>query len=131
MWKKKYTVNTFQMHCTPTTAERVCARLHTHKKKYIHRNLACFLLWPVSCLLVSSFCLSIPCCSGQVPFGPMAFMPGKLVHSNEVTVLLGDNWFAKCSAKQAEKIVDHRMKCESPFKSCDAPTVQRRWHVCV
>ncbi|XP_077372750.1 unconventional prefoldin RPB5 interactor 1 isoform X1 [Festucalex cinctus] len=46
----------------------------------------------------------------MVPFGPMAFMPGKLVHSNEVTVLLGDNWFAKCSAKQAEKIVDHRMK---------------------
>ncbi|XP_054633312.1 unconventional prefoldin RPB5 interactor 1 isoform X2 [Dunckerocampus dactyliophorus] len=46
----------------------------------------------------------------MVPFGPLAFMPGKLVHSNEVTVLLGDNWFAKCSAKQAEKIVDHRMK---------------------
>lgn len=48
----------------------------------------------------------------QVPFGPLAFMPGKLVHTNEVTVLLGDNWFAKCSAKQAQKIVDHRMKCE-------------------
>lgn len=39
-------------------------------------------------------------------------MPGKLVHTNEVTALLGDNWFAKCSAKQAQKIVDHRMKCE-------------------
>uniref|UniRef100_A0A2I3G7A7 URI1 prefoldin like chaperone n=1 Tax=Nomascus leucogenys TaxID=61853 RepID=A0A2I3G7A7_NOMLE len=37
----------------------------------------------------------------MVPFGPFAFMPGKLVHSNEVTVLLGDHWFAKCSAKQA------------------------------
>ncbi|KAM7396422.1 hypothetical protein PAMP_019461 [Pampus punctatissimus] len=45
----------------------------------------------------------------MVPFGPLAFMPGKLVHTNEVTVLLGDNWFAKCSAKQAQKIVDHRM----------------------
>ncbi|XP_063053290.1 unconventional prefoldin RPB5 interactor 1 [Engraulis encrasicolus] len=44
----------------------------------------------------------------MVPFGPLAFMPGKLVHTNEVTVLLGDNWFAKCSAKQAEKIVEHR-----------------------
>lgn len=43
----------------------------------------------------------------------MAFMPGKLVHTNEVTVLLGDNWFAKCAAKQAQKIVDHRMKCKS------------------
>lgn len=40
-------------------------------------------------------------------------MPGKLVHTNEVTALLGDNWFAKCSAKQAQKVVDHRMKCES------------------
>ncbi|XP_029378654.1 unconventional prefoldin RPB5 interactor 1 isoform X2 [Echeneis naucrates] len=46
----------------------------------------------------------------MVPFGTLAFMPGKLVHTNEVTVLLGDNWFAKCSAKQAQKIVDHRMK---------------------
>lgn len=46
----------------------------------------------------------------MVPFGPLAFMPGKLVHTNEVTVLLGDNWFAKCSAKQAQNIVDHRMK---------------------
>ncbi|XP_022045326.1 unconventional prefoldin RPB5 interactor 1 [Acanthochromis polyacanthus] len=46
----------------------------------------------------------------MVPFGPLAFMPGKLVHTNEITVLLGDNWFAKCSAKQAQKIVDHRMK---------------------
>ncbi|XP_031139002.1 unconventional prefoldin RPB5 interactor 1 [Sander lucioperca] len=46
----------------------------------------------------------------MVPFGPLAFMPGKLVHTNEVTALLGDNWFAKCSVKQAQKVVDHRMK---------------------
>ncbi|KAK2841998.1 hypothetical protein Q5P01_012198 [Channa striata] len=46
----------------------------------------------------------------MVPFGPLAFMPGKLVHTNEITALLGDNWFAKCSAKQAQKIVHHRMK---------------------
>ncbi|XP_029010830.1 unconventional prefoldin RPB5 interactor 1 [Betta splendens] len=45
----------------------------------------------------------------MVPFGPLAFMPGKLVHTNEVTVLLGDNWFTKCSAKQAQKLIDHRM----------------------
>ncbi|KAM7057775.1 unconventional prefoldin RPB5 interactor 1 isoform 2-T2 [Molossus nigricans] len=44
----------------------------------------------------------------MVPFGPFAFMPGKLVHTNEVTVLLGDNWFAKCSAKQAVGLVQHR-----------------------
>ncbi|KAI3371547.1 hypothetical protein L3Q82_024126, partial [Scortum barcoo] len=46
----------------------------------------------------------------MVPFGRLAFMPGRLVHTNEVTVLLGDNWFAKCSTKQAQKLIDHRMK---------------------
>uniref|UniRef100_A0A8C5SEK1 Protein phosphatase 1 regulatory subunit 19 n=1 Tax=Laticauda laticaudata TaxID=8630 RepID=A0A8C5SEK1_LATLA len=46
----------------------------------------------------------------MVPFGPLAFMPGRLVHTNEVTVLLGDNWFAKCSAKQAGGLVEHRKK---------------------
>ncbi|XP_024055500.1 unconventional prefoldin RPB5 interactor 1 isoform X1 [Terrapene carolina triunguis] len=46
----------------------------------------------------------------MVPFGPLAFMPGKLVHTNEVTVLLGDNWFSKCSAKQAIGLVEHRKK---------------------
>ncbi|XP_017545011.1 unconventional prefoldin RPB5 interactor 1 [Pygocentrus nattereri] len=46
----------------------------------------------------------------MVPFGPLAFMPGKLIHTNELTVLLGDNWFAKCSAKQAQTLVEHRKK---------------------
>ncbi|XP_040537425.1 unconventional prefoldin RPB5 interactor 1 [Gallus gallus] len=46
----------------------------------------------------------------MVPFGPLAFMPGKLVNTNEVTVLLGDNWFSKCSAKQAVELVEHRKK---------------------
>lgn len=35
------------------------------------------------------------------------------MRTNEVTVLLGDNWFAKCSAKQAQAVVDHRMSRES------------------
>uniref|UniRef100_A0A8C8R731 Protein phosphatase 1 regulatory subunit 19 n=1 Tax=Pelusios castaneus TaxID=367368 RepID=A0A8C8R731_9SAUR len=46
----------------------------------------------------------------MVPFGPLAFMPGRLVRTNEVTVLLGDNWFSKCSAKQAIGLVEHRKK---------------------
>ncbi|XP_044520113.1 unconventional prefoldin RPB5 interactor 1 [Gracilinanus agilis] len=46
----------------------------------------------------------------MVPFGPLAFMPGQLVSTNEVTVLLGDNWFCKCSAKQAVGLVEHRKK---------------------
>ncbi|XP_074140940.1 unconventional prefoldin RPB5 interactor 1 [Sminthopsis crassicaudata] len=46
----------------------------------------------------------------MVPFGSLAFMPGQLVNTNEVTVLLGDNWFCKCSAKQAVGLVEHRKK---------------------
>ena len=45
----------------------------------------------------------------QVPFGKLSFMPGQLVHTNEVTVLLGDNWFVDRSAKQATQIVNRRI----------------------
>ena len=48
----------------------------------------------------------------QVPFGRLAFMPGQLHHTNEILVLLGDNWFAMRSAKQASGIVDRRKRCE-------------------
>ncbi|XP_077982431.1 uncharacterized protein LOC144437379 [Glandiceps talaboti] len=44
----------------------------------------------------------------MVPFGSLAFMPGKMVHTNEILVLLGDNWFAERSAKQACEIVQRR-----------------------
>ncbi|XP_060561402.1 unconventional prefoldin RPB5 interactor-like [Ruditapes philippinarum] len=46
----------------------------------------------------------------MVPFGKMAFMPGQLVHTNEILVLLGDNWFVERSAKQASEIVDRRIE---------------------
>ncbi|XP_048253611.1 unconventional prefoldin RPB5 interactor-like [Haliotis rufescens] len=46
----------------------------------------------------------------MVPFGSLAFMPGRLVHTNEVMVLLGDNWFVERSAKQAAEIVSRRIK---------------------
>jgi unconventional prefoldin RPB5 interactor 1 len=42
----------------------------------------------------------------------MAFMPGKIVHTNEVLVLLGDNWFVERSAKQATEIVERRLECK-------------------
>ncbi|XP_067933250.1 unconventional prefoldin RPB5 interactor-like [Watersipora subatra] len=45
----------------------------------------------------------------MVPFGPMAFMPGKLIHTNEILVLLGDNWFADMSAKQSCEVIDRRL----------------------
>ncbi|XP_078365161.1 uncharacterized protein LOC144649523 isoform X2 [Oculina patagonica] len=37
-------------------------------------------------------------------------MPGKLIHTNEIMVLLGDNWFAERSASQALEIVTRRKK---------------------
>ncbi|KAF9080864.1 uri1, prefoldin-like chaperone, partial [Mortierella sp. AM989] len=44
--------------------------------------------------------------SVMVPIGSLAFMPGKLVHTNEILVMLGDNWFVDRSAVQAAEIVD-------------------------
>lgn len=37
-------------------------------------------------------------------------MPGQLVHTNEVMVLLGDNWFVERSAKQASSLIDRRIQ---------------------
>ena len=51
-------------------------------------------------------------CYPQVPFGKFGYMPGKLYHTNEVMVLLGDNWFAKRSARQALEMVERRKQCK-------------------
>ena len=45
-----------------------------------------------------------------VPMGPLAFMEGHLHHTNEVLVLLGDNYFAERSAQQARGIVGRRIE---------------------
>ena len=37
-------------------------------------------------------------------------MPGQLVHTNKILVLLGDNWFVDRSASQAGDIVSRRIK---------------------
>ncbi len=36
-------------------------------------------------------------------------MPGKIIHTNEILVLLGDNWFVERSAKQACELIDRRL----------------------
>ncbi|ORE02193.1 Prefoldin-domain-containing protein [Rhizopus microsporus var. microsporus] len=46
--------------------------------------------------------------SAMIPLGKMAFMPGKLVHTNEILVLLGDKYYAERSAKQAIDILSRR-----------------------
>jgi len=46
----------------------------------------------------------------MVPFGSVAFMSGSLVHTNDVLVLLGDNWFVEQSAKQTVDILGRRIE---------------------
>ena len=46
----------------------------------------------------------------MVPMTSKAFMPGTLVHTNEILVLLGDNWFVETSAKNAAAIAQRRVK---------------------
>ncbi|KAJ3009569.1 UNVERIFIED_CONTAM: uri1, prefoldin-like chaperone [Siphonaria sp. JEL0065] len=44
----------------------------------------------------------------RVPVGRFAFLEGRLVHTNEVLVSLGDNWFVDRSAAQAKDIARRR-----------------------
>lgn len=47
----------------------------------------------------------------QVPFSSIAFFPGEIVHSNEFTVMIGDNYFVKRTGKQTQGIVQRRNDC--------------------
>ncbi len=46
----------------------------------------------------------------MVPLGKYAMVPGRLVHTNEVLVLLGENYFAMRSASQARAIAQRRLQ---------------------
>jgi prefoldin subunit 5 len=48
----------------------------------------------------------------KVPFTPLAFFPGTIKHGNEITVLLGENYFVKRTAPQSREIASRRIKCE-------------------
>lgn len=56
-------------------------------------------------------------------------MPGRLVHTNEVLVLLGDNWFAERTAAQAQDIAARRLQdCREQLKSAEqAAKLQSHW----
>lgn len=45
----------------------------------------------------------------MVPFGKLAFIPGRIIHSNEILVLLGDNYFVERSSKQAIDMINRRL----------------------
>ncbi|XP_031493996.1 uncharacterized protein LOC116260060 [Nymphaea colorata] len=46
----------------------------------------------------------------MVPFGKAAFFPGKIVHTNEFMVLLGEGYYAERTAKQTVEILQRRGK---------------------
>ncbi|KAJ4810160.1 RNA polymerase II subunit 5-mediating protein-like protein [Rhynchospora pubera] len=46
----------------------------------------------------------------MVPFGGVAFFPGRLIHTNELLVLLGESYYAERSAKQTVEILQRRGK---------------------
>ncbi|CAF2233774.1 unnamed protein product, partial [Rotaria magnacalcarata] len=46
----------------------------------------------------------------MVPFRKLAFIPGRIVHSNEILVLLGDNYFVERTCKQLIEIVNRRLE---------------------
>ncbi|KAG9446241.1 hypothetical protein H6P81_012369 [Aristolochia fimbriata] len=46
----------------------------------------------------------------MVPFGRAAFFPGRLIHTNELMVLLGDGYYAERTAKQTNEILQRRGK---------------------
>ncbi|XP_011626664.1 RNA polymerase II subunit 5-mediating protein homolog isoform X1 [Amborella trichopoda] len=46
----------------------------------------------------------------MVPFGKVAFFPGRLIHTNEFLVLLGDGYYAERSSKQTSEILHRRAK---------------------
>jgi hypothetical protein len=49
-----------------------------------------------------------------VPFGKLAFFPGTVQHTNEVMVLLGENYYAHCSCEQAARIAEFRVADVEP-----------------
>ncbi|KFK42720.1 prefoldin subunit family protein [Arabis alpina] len=46
----------------------------------------------------------------NVPFGKMAFFPGRLIHTNECMVLLGENYYVDRTSKQAIEVLKRRDK---------------------
>ncbi|XP_065876797.1 uncharacterized protein [Euphorbia lathyris] len=46
----------------------------------------------------------------MVPFGKAAFFPGRLIHTNEFMVLLGEGYYAERTAKQTVEILKRRGK---------------------
>ena len=72
------------------------------------------------------FCIKYRACVKQVmvPLTSKAFMRGHLVHTNELLVLLGDNWFMEASAKRAAEVASRRLReCDNILEKVGDCTV--------
>ncbi|KAJ9563647.1 hypothetical protein OSB04_008807 [Centaurea solstitialis] len=59
--------------------------------------------------------------SSLVPFGKAAFFPGRLIHTNEFLVLLGEGYYADRTSKQTVEILKRRGKnLESQIETLNA-----------
>ncbi|KAK7257423.1 hypothetical protein RIF29_31398 [Crotalaria pallida] len=57
----------------------------------------------------------------MVPFGKAAFFPGRLIHTNEFLVLLGEGYYAERTSKQTVEILTRRGKAlDSQIDSIEA-----------
>ncbi|XP_015953729.1 uncharacterized protein LOC107478108 [Arachis duranensis] len=57
----------------------------------------------------------------MVPFGKAAFFPGRLIHTNEFLVLLGEGYYAERTSKQTTEILKRRGKgLDSQLDSLEA-----------
>ncbi|KAL6955924.1 hypothetical protein U1Q18_046472, partial [Sarracenia purpurea var. burkii] len=57
----------------------------------------------------------------QVPYGKAAFLPGRLIHTNECLVLLGEGYYCERTSKQTTDILKRRGKAlESQVESLKA-----------
>ncbi|KAF7822970.1 RNA polymerase II subunit 5-mediating protein-like protein [Senna tora] len=57
----------------------------------------------------------------MVPFGKAAFFPGRLIHTNEFLVLLGEGYYAERTSKQTTEILKRRGKSlDSQINSLEA-----------
>ncbi|KAK3858084.1 hypothetical protein Pcinc_035706 [Petrolisthes cinctipes] len=84
-------------------------KLHEYKSDYVH-------LKKRLCTLSHTTTHQV-----MVPFGGLALMPGRLLHTNEVLVLLGDNWFAERSTTQAINIVNRRIQdCDNKIHRAES-----------
>ena len=51
----------------------------------------------------------------MIPFGKLAFIPGRVIHSNEILVLLGENYFVERRLLNIDDNLQHHQKEKAVF----------------